>query len=51
MKEKKYEKAKENLYGLFKDYPEIIEKIRVYKKENNFLEIIDMIDHINEKKN
>ncbi|MFN4365459.1 hypothetical protein [Chryseobacterium hispalense] len=51
MKEKKYEKAKENLYGLFKDYPEIIEKIRAYKKENNFLEIIDMIDHINEKKN
>ncbi|SMP23283.1 hypothetical protein [Chryseobacterium profundimaris] len=51
MKDKKYEKAKENLYLLFKDYPEIIEKIRAFKKENNFLEIIEMIDHINEKRN
>lgn len=51
MKDKKYEKVKENLYVLFKDYPEIVEKIRAFKKENNFLEIIDMIDHVNEKKN
>ena len=51
MKDKKYEKAKENLYLLFKDYPEIIEKIRAFKKENNFLEIIEMINHINEKRN
>lgn len=51
MKDKKYEKAKENLYLLFKDYPEIIEKIRAFKKENNFLEIIEMIVHNNEKKN
>ncbi|AZA86277.1 hypothetical protein EG349_05490 [Chryseobacterium shandongense] len=51
MKEKKYEKAKENLYVLFKDYPEIVEKIRAFKKENNFLQIIDMISNINTKKN
>lgn len=51
MKEKKYEKAKENLYVLFKDYPEIVEKIRACKKENNFLEIIDMIGNINTQKN
>lgn len=51
MKEKKYEKAKENLYVLFKDYPEIVEKIRAFKKENNFLEIIDMISNINTQKN
>lgn len=51
MKDKKYEKAKENLYLLFKDYPEIVEKIRAFKKENNFLEIIDMIGNINARKN
>lgn len=43
MKEKKYEKAKEDLYLLFKDYPEVIEKIKNYQKENSFLEIIEMI--------
>ncbi|WP_415326518.1 hypothetical protein [Chryseobacterium sp. MMS23-Vi53] len=47
MKEKKYEKAKENLYIVFKDYPEILEKIKAFKKENNFLEIIKMIEEIN----
>jgi hypothetical protein len=49
MKEKKYEKAKENLYILFKDYPEIIEKIKAFKKENNFLEIIKMVEDINKQ--
>jgi len=49
MKDKKYEKAKENLYTLFKDYPEVIEKIKVFKKENNFLEIIKMVEDINHK--
>jgi len=49
MKEKKYEKAKENLYILFKDYPEIIEKIKAFKKENDFLEIIKMVEDINNK--
>ena len=43
MKEKKYEKAKEKLYTLFKEYPEIIEKIKNFQKENNFLEIIDLV--------
>ncbi len=43
MKEKKYEKAKENLYILFKDYPEITEMIKQFKKEDNFSKIIEMI--------
>lgn len=47
MKEKKYEKAKEDLYILFKDYPEIVDKIKAFKKENDFLEIIKMIEDIN----
>ncbi len=49
MKEKKYEKAKENLYILFKDYPEMVEKIKAFKKENDFLEIIKMVEDINNK--
>ncbi|WP_312765658.1 hypothetical protein [Epilithonimonas sp.] len=46
MKEKKYENAKEQLLILFKDYPEIIEKIKNFKKEDNFLEIIGLIKEI-----
>lgn len=46
MKEKKYEKAKADLYILFKDYPEVIEKIKSFNKENNFLEIIEMISKL-----
>ena len=46
MKEKKYEKAKEDLYVLFKDYPQIIEKIKNYQKEDNFLEIIDLVTNL-----
>ncbi|KMQ67402.1 hypothetical protein ACM39_13240 [Chryseobacterium sp. FH2] len=49
MKEKKYENAKENLYPLFKDYPQITEKIKAFKKEDNFLEIIRMIEEINKQ--
>ncbi|MCO5241827.1 MAG: hypothetical protein M9904_17430 [Chitinophagaceae bacterium] len=43
MKEKKYEKAKDNLYTFFKDYPQIIEKIKSYKKQDDFFEIIDLM--------
>lgn len=46
MKDKKYENAKENLYFLFQDNPEITEKLKNYKKEDSFLEIIDMIKEI-----
>ncbi|MGV0923992.1 hypothetical protein [Empedobacter tilapiae] len=46
MKEKKYEKAKADLYILFKDYPEVIEKIKSFNKENSFLELIEMISKI-----
>ena len=49
MKDKKYETAKENLYFLFKEYPEVIEKLKNYKKEDDFLDIIDMIKAINRR--
>lgn len=50
MKDKKYEKAKENLYILFKDYPEITEMIKQFKKEGSFLKIIEMIENIDKNK-
>jgi hypothetical protein len=47
MKDKKYEKAKENLYTFFKDYPQLIEKIKTYKKQDDFFEIIDLMKKTN----
>ncbi len=47
MKNKKYNKAKENLYILFKDYPDIIEKLKNYKQQDNFYEIINMVKETN----
>jgi hypothetical protein len=47
MKDKRYENAKENLYIFFKDYPDIIEKIKSYKQQDNFFEIIDLMKKLN----
>lgn len=47
MKDKKYDKAKENLYLLFKDYPDIIQKIRDYKQQDDFFEVINMVKAVN----
>ena len=47
MKDKKYDKAKENLYVMFKDYPEIVEKLKSYKQQNDFFEIVNLIKAIN----
>jgi len=47
MKDKKYEKAKEDLYVFFKDYPAIIEKIRAYKQQEDFFEIINLVKELN----
>ena len=49
MRDKKYENAKDNLYTLFKDYPDVIEKLKNYKQQDDFLEIIDMIKSINRR--
>lgn len=43
MKDKKYEKAKENLYVFFKDYPDIIEKIKSFRQPDDFFEIIKLM--------
>jgi hypothetical protein len=47
MKDKKYENAKENLYLLFKDYPEIVEKLKANKKQDDFSEIVNMVKAAN----
>lgn len=46
MRDKKYEKAKENLYQFFSDYPEIIEKIKQYKQQNDFFEVVESVKQI-----
>ena len=47
MWDKKYEKAKENLYALFKDYPQIAAAIKNYKKEDDFNAIVEMVKAVN----
>lgn len=47
MRDKRYEKAKEDLYRFFKDYPDIIEKIKSYKQQDSFFEIIDLMKKLN----
>src|SRR5690606_21887982 len=43
MKDKKYEKAKENLNIFFKDYPQIIEKLKTYRQQDDIFEIINLM--------
>lgn len=43
MKDKKYEKAKEILYSFFADYPKIVDKIKQYKPQQDFFEIINLL--------
>jgi hypothetical protein len=47
MKDKRYEKPKENLYIFFKDFPGIIAKIKSYKQQDNFFEIIYLMKKSN----
>lgn len=47
MKDKKYERAKEKLYALFKDSPAIVDRLKNYKKEEDFFEIVNMIKAAN----
>ncbi|WP_153797589.1 hypothetical protein [Foetidibacter luteolus] len=49
MRDKKYDKAKVGMQELFKDYPEIVEKINSYKQQDDFYEIINMVKMINRK--
>lgn len=47
MKDKKYERAKIDLYALFKDYPDLIDMLKNYDKRDDFFEIINRVKAIN----
>lgn len=47
MKDKKYENAKANLYVVFKDYPAIVQKIRDFRQQDDFFEVINMVKVVN----
>ena len=47
MREKKYETAKQGLFVFFKDYPEILDKIKSYKQEEDFSGIIKLVEKLN----
>jgi hypothetical protein len=47
MRDGKYENAKENLFDFFKDYPEIVDKIKLFKQQDNFYEIISLMKKLN----
>jgi len=47
MKDKKYENAKENLYIFFKDYSNIIDKVKFYNQQDDFFEIINLMKNSN----
>jgi hypothetical protein len=46
MSDKKYEKAKDDLYIFFKDYPDVIEKIKRFRQQDNFFEIVDLVKNL-----
>lgn len=43
MKEKRYEKAKQPLIEFFADYPEIVQLVKAYTRDSNFMEILDKV--------
>jgi hypothetical protein len=49
MKEKKYENAKADLYALFKDYPNIVEAIKIHTKYEDFYDIVEMVKEVNRR--
>ncbi|HLA57350.1 MAG TPA: hypothetical protein VK622_01245 [Puia sp.] len=43
MKDKKFEKVKDNLQSFFRDYPEIAEKIKTIQQQDGVTEILNMV--------
>jgi hypothetical protein len=46
MKDKRYEKAKEGMYLFFEGYPGILSKIKAWRQEKDFFEIIDLVKQV-----
>jgi len=51
MQDKKYEKAKQNLYPFFKDYPAIQQKLKQYYLDSNIFSLVEFIKTNSEEKN
>lgn len=51
MHEKKYEKAKQNLYPFFSEYPSIQEKLKIYSRDKDIFSLVEYIKQIPEVKN
>lgn len=51
MKGKKYEKAKQNLYPFFSEYPAILEKLKLYNWDSNVFTLVEFIKQVPEIKN
>ena len=43
MRDKKFEKVKDNLQEFFRDYPEITEKIKTFQQQDGFSGILDLV--------
>jgi hypothetical protein len=47
MRDKKYERTKNDLLLFFRDYPGIVEKIKAFKQEDNFFDMISLMKNLN----
>ena len=47
MKEKKFEKVKDNLLIFFRDYPEVAEKIKALQQQDGFAPILEVVKKLN----
>ena len=47
MRDKKFEKVKDNLLSFFRDYPEIAEKIKTLQQQNGLAEILNQVKKLN----
>ena len=47
MRDKKFEKVKENLLSFFWDYPEIVEKIKTLQQQSGLAEVLNQVKKLN----
>ena len=47
MRDKKFEKVKENLLSFFWDYPEIVEKIKTLQQQSGLAELLNQVKKLN----
>jgi hypothetical protein len=47
MKDKKFEKVKDNLLPFFSDYPDVMKKIKSLRQEDGFIGILELVKKLN----